>query len=261
MILVATRWIVRAVAICLFAAVTGPAQALTNGSFESGLAPWTGYGDASVTGTFASAPTDGSLQLLLSTLPNPNPGIAPLGSQGPYSGNDALLAAALETALGITPGFVDTLSQNGRPAFHGSAVSRNVTLTAGSSITFDWNFLTNEPAPTATYTDFFFWAIVPEPGTAPESAERLADTATSTFSLLPPTEDFVSETTYTTHTHNVTASGDYRLIFGVVDVQDGNYSSAVLIDNVAVPEPSAGLLAALGLAGLALWQRSQRQPR
>jgi len=130
---------------------------LNNGSFESGaLSPWLGYGDASVTGTFGSAPADGGFQLLLSTLPNPTLAIAPLGGQAAYSGTDALLTAALETGLGIDAGHISSLSQNGNPAFHGSAVSRAVTLTAGDQITFEWNFLTNEPTPTGTYTDFFF---------------------------------------------------------------------------------------------------------
>ena len=157
MISTATRWLVGLTAACLVIVSAGSAVALNNGSFESGaLSPWLGYGDASVTGTFGSAPADGGFQLLLSTLPNPTLAIAPLGGQAAYSGTDALLTAALETGLGIDAGHISSLSQNGNPAFHGSAVSRAVTLTAGDQITFEWNFLTNEPTPTGTYTDFFF---------------------------------------------------------------------------------------------------------
>ena len=101
---------------------------------------------------------------------------------------------------------------------------------------------------------------MPDLGTTPIFSERLADTNTSAF-VASPAADFASETAYSTRTYDIVSSGDYRVVFGVVDVQDGNYTCALLLDNVAAPEPSASTLAALGLAGLAIFQRSRRPGR
>ena len=48
-----------------------------------------------------------------------------------------------------------------------------------------------------------------------------------------------------TVTYNFTAAGDYLLGFGVINVNSGARASGLLIDNVAVPEPTS-----LGLLGL-----------
>ena len=98
------------------------ALAITDGSFESGFGNWQVFGDVllddtSVVQQFGTAATDGDVQLFMSNLPNgvPDAG-APLGGTGPFSGTDALTAAALEVSLGLNAGELDTLSPSGNPA-------------------------------------------------------------------------------------------------------------------------------------------------
>lgn len=235
--------------------IAAPAAALTDRSFESGFGAWNAFGDALIDGstTYGSAPTDGALQVLLSTLPNnafDDQG-APLGGAGPFSGTDAISAAALESSLGLTAGVLDGLSPSGNAAFQGSGLFQDFSITAPSTLSFDWNFLSNETVPTANYTDFLFWALVPSGGGAVIASGSLADTNGSTF-VASSAADFAFETGYqSSFSVDITSAGSYRFVVGVVDVLDDNYTSGVLLDNFAlVPEPSTALLLAVGLLGL-----------
>lgn len=237
-----------------------PAAALTDTSFESGLGNWVVFGDALIDSstTYGSSATDGFSQLLLSTLPN-NPGNdqgAPLGGTGAFSGTNAIAAATLEANLGLTSGSINLLSPNGNPAFQGSGVYQDFTTVGATTLTFDWNFLTNETIPTVNYTDFLFWALMPLGGGAPIASGSLADTNGSTFGASA-AASFNDETGYqSSFSYDILAGGNYRLAIGVVDVLDDNYTSGVLLDNfVLVPEPSTALLFGIGLFAIAIHRR------
>jgi hypothetical protein len=79
----------------------------------------------------SGTPTDGTSEALLTT-----PGTANVSS--------------LETFLGLTPGSLVSRNVTG-----GSAISQTFTLATAGTLSFDWNFLTNETVrPTAFNDDF-----------------------------------------------------------------------------------------------------------
>ncbi len=51
----------------------------------------------------------------------------------------------LETFLGLNQG--DLTGLNNGPVTSGSAISQTITVSAGATLTFDYNFLTNAPPP------------------------------------------------------------------------------------------------------------------
>jgi hypothetical protein len=143
----------------------------------------------------------------------------------------------------------------------------NLSLTAGQVLSFDYDFLTQEPAGVGGggNKDFAFYTLsIAHPAT---SNTAFADTFTS---LLMGTtgvnNPFGSETGYNTVNIPITTTGTYTLTIGVMDA--GNIStddspSALLVDNIqtnaAVPEPSTlGLLFA-GAAGFAAVRRRIRK--
>lgn len=243
-------------ALALFAAA--PAQALSDRSFESGLGAWVVAGDALVDAstTYGAGATDGVSQLLLTTLPNnPIDAVgAPLGeATGPFSGTDAVSTALLESSLGVLSGEIAALSPSGNAPVHGSGVHQDFSVSVPSTLTFDWNFITNEIIPTGSYTDFVFWFLMPSGGGAPIAGGSLADTSGSSF-VPSPAASFNDHTGYqSTFSYDITTPGSYRIAIGVVDVLDDNFTSAVLLDNFqVVPEPSTALLVALGLVMMGL---------
>jgi hypothetical protein len=118
---------------------------LINGGFETGdFTGWTTLGETSIeTSAFGSGPTQGTSQASLST-----EGAAFAGS-------------IIEEFLGLDPGSLDNLGTSldflpfpGGVASQGSAIRQTFTANAGDLLTFDWNFLTNEPSLFPTFNDF-----------------------------------------------------------------------------------------------------------
>jgi len=236
-----------------------PAQAfISHTSFETGIGAWQIFGDVmledtSVTQQFGAPAAQGDVHLFMSTLPNGTPDAgAPLGPQAPFSGTNALDVLSLETALGLQAGEITTLSPNGNPAMQGSGFTQDFTAAANSVLSFDWNFLTNELTPTATYTDYLFWGITAQGGDTFLQSGVLMDTSQGGALGASSAADFAQDTGYQAFSTLVPLAGDYRIVFGIVDVQDENYTSAALIDDImVVPEASTGLLIFLALLGLA----------
>ncbi len=252
------------VATALAVTLALPAQALLDESFESGFGAWQVLGDVmledtSITQQFGTAATQGDFHLVMSTLPNNvvDQG-APLGQAGAFSGTDAIAGAALEAALGIPAGDIDLMSVSGFPAIQGSGFYQEFTAVDNSTLSFEWNFMTNESTPTATYTDFLFWGITASGGGPLLQGGILMDTAQAAeFGPAPGVSPFGEETGYRTENATIAVGGAYRIVFGVVDVRDDNFTSGALLDNFQlVPEPSTALLILSGMFILAFVGRS-----
>lgn len=133
---------------------------------------------------------------------------------------------ALENFLGQPSGTIDGLG-NGN-ATEGSAIKQTFAASAGQTVTFDWNFLTNEATPNTPFNDFAFVSVRPLGGTS-----TLADT-NSRFPLLGNNAQFNDETGYNTFSYEIPTTGTYTLGLGVVDVGDTIVNSGLLVDNVNV---------------------------
>jgi hypothetical protein len=141
----------------------------------------------------------------------------------------------------------------------GSAIKQEIMANAGDTLTFSWNFLTNEQ-PSVDYNDFAFFTVG-------NSFEILANTLSGNLSS-DPLFGFNQSTGYQTGTYTIPMTGTYTLGFGVVDVGPddlGFYiNSALRVDNVqikAVPEPSTilGTLTAIGFAIKLKGRRAEKE--
>lgn len=209
---------------------------ITNRSFETGdFTGWNTLGITSVVDSgYGVSPTDGSFQALMKAT------------------SAAPTASAIETFLGLSSGRLTEISNanGGTDAIGGSAISQQITATAGEKLTFDWNFLTDEFAEEPVFRDFAFFSL-----TSQNNGAFIADTFHP--DLASSSSEFSLETGYNSTTITFNSSGTYMLGFGVVAVEDNLVDSGLLIDNVefssaAVPEANAftALLALLCVAGL-----------
>lgn len=175
--------------------------AIINGSFDTSLDGWTSLADAGVQNSQALLKTD--------------------------TANDNY--AALEQFLNSPAGGLDQVG-NGE-VFQGSALKQTIIAEAGEVLTFNWNFLTNEPAQSTDFNDFAFFTINGTP-------VKLGDTFSSFSSSLTP---FARETGFKSQSYKFLNSGTYTLGFGVVNVNDDSKNSGLLIDNVALSKPSSSV--------------------
>jgi hypothetical protein len=145
-----------------------------------------------------------------------------------------LNATKLAAGLGVDIG---DLSIN-----HGSAVTRALTLGDGDSLSFDWQFLTDElSGHGGSRDDIAFWGLF---NLADEPSSYELSTLTSAFQadLVSSSQGLASETGFTAVTPSVSA-GDYLLVFGVANVGNNAKHSALAIQNLLItsgpiaPEP------------------------
>ncbi|MFT3735769.1 MAG: PEP-CTERM sorting domain-containing protein [Rhodocyclaceae bacterium] len=225
-------------ALCALMAVGSQAvsAAPTNGNFSAGLTGWAVAGDVAVLGSSAYA------QLTTATLGNDDwPAAAGAFN---VSGNETAAAWQLESFFGLSAGTLDPDAAGFVFASEGSAIRQTVTVAAGDTLSFDWNFLSNE-AGFAAQPDYAFVVIG-------DSVIRLADSTDS----LAPSAVYGGQTGAQHFSYTFTSGGNVVLGFGVVDAGDGSVTSALSLDAVqisAVPEPTTAmmLLAGLGIAGFA----------
>ena len=180
---------------------------LLNGGFETGdFTGWTTIGDTQIeTAEFGAGPTAGAQQALLT------------------SGATSVSDADLEEFLGLDFGDLDSLG-NG-DATEGSAILQTITVTPGMTLSFDFNFLTNEGSPSA-FNDFAFVSIAPEP---------LSDLADTNSILLSSDTFFFEETGFQSFTYEFSNGGTFSVGVGIVDALDTNVASALLVDNFNFP--------------------------
>ena len=186
-------------------------------------------GDVGIRGTYFNiAPTQGTKQMLMTTINNTND-----SPQTNQSGTNAASVTTIASFLGVTTSSIRDGTATGQ---EGSAFTINLgTLTAGTSVTLSYDFLTNEIQPGA-HNDFAFWEL--NSGTI----HVFSDTNSG---LLHPTtgvgNPFALETGYQTLTINITATANYTLGLGVMDATTTDTSSGLLVDNIQVfpvPEPT-----------------------
>jgi subtilisin family serine protease/subtilisin-like proprotein convertase family protein/uncharacterized protein (DUF2141 family) len=184
-----------------------------NGSFETGdFTSWDTAGNSSMeTAAFGVGPTDGTYQALLT------------------NGYGSMSDADLETFLGLSQGSLDGLG-NG-DATEGSAIKQTIAVQAGDTLTFDWDFLTNEGM-SSYFNDFAFVSV------APETSSTLA----STYSPLvtSPNPSFFQHTGFDSFSYTFTTGGTYTIGVGVVDVGDTVVDSGLLVDNFSLDSSLPG---------------------
>lgn len=244
------------------------AASFSNGSFENNLDDWMTAGDVSVQGTFdGSSPTDGSSQVLLTTGSTVTQDEQPLpvGTYN-FSGNDIVSTQFpgfdLQAFLGIDPDALDVASNfpglNLSPN-EGSAIKQSFSSDTDFSVSFDWNFLTNDgDVPGLSSTRDYAFVILTKDGEAP--IVQTLDSSSGDFPSSLNGINFNQQSGLNAFDSGLLSAGDYHLAFGVVDISGTDKTSALLVDNVfvdrvqspqPVPEPGTllGLSAVVGLAG------------
>jgi hypothetical protein len=189
-----------------------------NGGFETGdFSNWVLAGGPNTvrTASFGSGPTEGTYDALVSNA-------------------SGVSTSTLESFLGVTPGSLNGLG-NGT-VVNGSAIQQTVTVAAGLTLTFDWNFLTNETIGSITFDDFAFISLAPVSGAG--TLQTLARVRDSSFIVAPSSTGFGHMTGFHTFTYTFTAGGTFTLSVGAVNVGDSGTASAVLVDNFQLGEPS-----------------------
>jgi hypothetical protein len=148
----------------------------------------------------------------------------------------------------------------------GSGVLIPFTVGAGdTTLTFQYDFLSNEPFQTTPRGDFAFDAIFTTGGTLQGSVSHFQTASVSNpANLFGAQTPFIFHTGYQTLSLNVSglAAGTYDLGIGVSDAVNTSHASGLLIDNVqvtAVPEPSTLGLVLAGAASLAAVRRRIRK--
>jgi len=239
-------------------AAANPAKAaLVNGGFEA-FPDFTGYtiiGNDTIQASDFRVPAEGLVQAVLATGPAATTG-------GPANPSNAAAIAA----------FIGAGSVSGT---EGSAIKQvYTTATSGDTITFKYDFATNESRPSANFNDFGFVSVN-------GVITKLADT-TSAF-VSPPAitgsgdnagiNGFAAETGYQMFTLTLGGAGSYTIAFGVMDVGDTTTDSVLLVDNLvatagtggggggggAVPLPAGMYLMPLGLALAGLYSVKLRR--
>lgn len=219
------------IAAALAMVFAGNAMAVTNGSFNSGLNGWSALGDVNLQAG-AILMTTASVDFE-DDFPEAAGAFNASGTAAAETG----VVGGIEDFIGVAMG---TLNVQDNFAFEGSVLKQTFNVNAGDTLTFNWNFFTNEASNGADY------AFVSINGTL----TQLAAPADAINSSLP----YAYTSGFQTFSQTFNAASSVTLAFGVVDVNDYNVTSALWFDNVAVvpePETYAMFLAGLGLMGFA----------
>jgi hypothetical protein len=209
----------------------GNAMAVTNGSFNSGLNGWSALGDVNLQA--------GAILMTTASVyfEDDFPESAGAFNASGNAAAEVAVVGGVEDFIGIPLGALDS---NDNFAFEGSVLKQTFNVNAGDTLTFNWNFFTNE---SSTGADYAFVSIN-------GALTTLATPLDATNSSLP----YAYTTGFQTFNQTFNTASSVTLAFGVVDVNDYNVTSALWFDNVAVvpePETYAMLLAGLGLLGFA----------
>jgi hypothetical protein len=143
----------------------------------------------------------------------------------------------LDTFLGLTPpsglssGALTNLG-NG-PVTSGSAIMQTITVSAGATLSFDYDFLTNAPPPATNplgALDPFAFITAP---TLTDLVDNYHGFPT-TLPSAPSQTGFLYQTGYNSFSETFATAGTYTLGIGVANVTTDAYSSGLLVDNFAL---------------------------
>jgi hypothetical protein len=138
----------------------------------------------------------------------------------------------------------------------GSAISQDLTVSAGDILTFDWNFLTDEHNEGIAYNDFAIFTI----GNTPFFLVS-RNSSFSTLNLVSPPAGFDGQTNWATQNYTFPSSGTFKLAFAVFNVGDAGHDSVLLVDGLtvtSVPEPGATAILIIGVAGMFFMKRRKK---
>jgi hypothetical protein len=180
-------------------------------SFETGdFLDWSILGNTSIeTVSFGVNPTEGNYQAVLT------------------SGAGSVTDTQLENFAGLSTGALDNLL-NGKNATEGSIITQTITVNAGDTLQFDWNYFTQEGF-NSFYSDSAFISIS---NTSMEYVEKLADTSSQLTSLSAPSYGMI--TGYQTFSYQFSQSGTFTLGVGILDAIDTAVDSALVVDNFTI---------------------------
>ncbi|MBE9104394.1 hypothetical protein IQ229_05385, partial [Nostoc cf. edaphicum LEGE 07299] len=196
---------------------------------------------------------EGSSQAFLSTAYNEVVGVDENGGEV-LGGNAAPAAYITGIAENALESFLDVSSFFGEgflaDAIEGSAIKQTFTAQAGETLSFAWNFLTNESIYDNSNPDFNDFAFASVSNNFQDLFFRLADTTTD-FLATSSNSNFFEETGFKTFSFTLLTDGEYTLSVGVVDVGEPTIISGLLVDRVqAIPETSSTVsLLILGIVG------------
>jgi hypothetical protein len=142
----------------------------------------------------------------------------------------AVPESQLDSFLGIQQGTLSGL--NNGPVMNGSAIMQSLTVSAGATLSFNYDFLTNVAPPASAgllnALDPFSFAIMGP--TLLDIADNYT-TYPAVMSAAPAQTGFMYALGYQTFTETFVTSGTYTLALGVVDVTTDANSSGLLLDN------------------------------
>ena len=219
------RFLLPLAALAILGTASSANAQITNGSFETG--DYTGYtttGNASVeqeSGLF-EPPTNGTFEALIQTTTT----VPPSGG-----GGSPVSVAALDSFLGTGT----ALETNPSGFTNGSAFKQTFSATAGSSLSFDTNFLTNELTNGTGNPDQAFAILLNNTSIAASPSEGTPPQATQSANALDPI--FFNETGYSTTTFGAsdfTSTGSYTIEFVVLNAGDESVDSGLLVDNLVL---------------------------
>lgn len=233
-------------AITVFASLALPTTAeaaIINGGFENGFDSWGRLGDSRVeTSAFGSGTVEGNFQAFLSTAFNEVVGVDGNGREirggnaAPVTFISGIAENSLERFLGSSQFFGDDFLAD---AIEGSAIKQTFTASAGQTLSFSWNFLTNEAIGNNANPQFNDFAFATLRNNSQNLFFRLADTTTN-FLANGSNTSFFQETGFNTFAYTLPSDGEYTLGIGVVDVGEATLISGLLVDRVqAIPETTS----------------------
>ena len=208
-------------------------------------------GNASTqTATYGITPSAGIQQSLLTTI-NPAGSLPGDGSLGTTSADTNV--TTLNSYFGLPTGMLASLNAQDGSGY----LSMAVPLTLGTTVSFDYVFLTNEdntlpttPAPSQFHNDQAFFtvngaynALASAGGLSAAQLNNGSNSANFDFQSLGTAGNGYTRVSYT-----VPATGTYTFGFGVIDVDTNTIASGLLIDNFnsVVPEPGTWAMISLG---------------